>query len=125
MTTTGLATLGGNVSTSAGQTYNSTELKANIVLADSGASTISTGNVTGNANDLTINTTGATILGTVDNVDALVTNAGGTTSFTAITNGGSVDFGDDVTVNGNLTTSGSQTFKDGVTLTARLHHLHR
>src|SRR5204863_4051678 len=71
----------GNVTTTGNQSYGSTTLTANDVLsANAGAGTISTGAITGGTNNLTL--TGVATIGATAGVGALVANQSLTTTST-------------------------------------------
>jgi len=91
---------GGAVTTTGGQVYNdAVVLGANTALA--GTTPTFGGTLNGNGNDLTLTFSGATLIdgAVVSGVNDLVSNGGGTT-----------------TLQGNLTTTGTQTYDDAVTL---------
>jgi autotransporter-associated beta strand protein len=97
---------GGAITTTGAQTYNEQmTLGADTTLTSTGgASTITLASTVNGARTLTINNSGATILGGV---------VGGTTALTGITTdaGGTVRFN-----SASITTNGAQTYHDAVTL---------
>jgi filamentous hemagglutinin family protein len=92
-------------------------LGANTALA---APAVTLAAVTGGANDLTINASGATTLnGAVSGVGALTTDGAGNTVINQTVSAGSLTVNDAATLNGGtVTTSGSQTYNSTVTLGA-------
>ncbi|WP_166212412.1 autotransporter-associated beta strand repeat-containing protein [Cognatiluteimonas telluris] len=101
----GTLILGGNVTTAGSQTFNGAlALGGNISMTSTGGSNIAFNSTLDGAYALAVNTAGATVFNTVGGTTALAsltTNAGGST-----------------TLNGNVTTTGAQTYNDAVTLGA-------
>ncbi|WBY01940.1 filamentous hemagglutinin N-terminal domain-containing protein [Ramlibacter tataouinensis] len=109
--TAGATTLGGDVTTSAGQTYGFTTLEAGVTLSDTADTALSLGNVTGGANSLTLTSKGGVTAGTVD-VAGLTTSVGTKLSAKSVTTTGTASLG------GDVTTTAGQTYKATTTLTA-------
>jgi len=104
LTVSNAVTLDGNVSTTDAQVYNgAVTLGANMLLSSTGGAIALNSTVDG-AHTLTIDTTGATTLGAV----------GQTTALTSLT----TDAGGTTTLDGNVTTTGAQTYGDAVILGA-------
>ncbi|WP_161596208.1 beta strand repeat-containing protein, partial [Rhodanobacter glycinis] len=100
----GSTMLGGNVTTSGAQTYNdAVALSSNATLASSGAGAINLGGTVNGAHALAVNTSGATTFGGA---------VGGTTALTSLT----TDAGGGTTLNGNVSTTGAQTYNDAIAL---------
>ncbi|MFC5525027.1 filamentous hemagglutinin N-terminal domain-containing protein, partial [Rhodanobacter ginsengisoli] len=100
----GSTVLNGNFTTSGAQTYNdAVTLGADSTLASTGNASINLGSTVDGAHALAVNTTGTTTFGGAVGggaaLTSLTTNAGGSTA-----------------LNGNVTTSGAQTYNDVVTL---------
>ncbi|HEY4248298.1 MAG TPA: filamentous hemagglutinin N-terminal domain-containing protein [Lacunisphaera sp.] len=110
---TGATTLSGTITTSGTQTYNTaTTLGADATLVSSGAG--AAGNITfnstiGGAHNLVVNTAGTTaFIDTVSGVSSLTTDAaGGTTLAAAITTTGTQSYNDAVTLSANLILTGT------------------
>ncbi len=104
LTVSNAVTLDGNVSTTDAQAYNgAVTLGADMLLSSTGGAIALNSTVDG-AHTLTIDTTGATTLGAV----------GQTTALTSLT----TDAGGTTTLDGNVTTTGAQTYGDAVILGA-------
>ncbi len=103
LTVSNAVTLDGNSSTTGAQVYNgATILGANVTLASTGGGALTFTSTVDGAQALALDTTGATTLGAVGQTTALTsltTDAGGTTM-----------------LNGNVKTTGAQTYGDGVLL---------
>ena len=98
----GTTSLGGNVKTSGGQTFNdAVTLATDLTLTSTTSGAIDLASTLNGAHALTVNTTGVTTFGGTANLASLTTDAGGTT-----------------TLAGHITTSGLETFNDAVTLGA-------
>jgi filamentous hemagglutinin family protein len=107
---------GGTITTAGNQNYNATAtLGVDTTL--SGANVRLAG-ITGAGRDLTVNASGATTFdGAVNGVDALVTDAGGSTVINQTVNAGSLTLNDAAALNGGtITTIGSQIYNAAVTL---------
>jgi fibronectin-binding autotransporter adhesin len=104
LTAGGGITINGNVSTSGAQAYHSAVmLGADAILASTGSGNIGFDSTVDGAYALTVNTSGTTgfggMVGATTMLTSLTTNAGGSTI-----------------LGGDVTTSGAQTYSDGVTL---------
>ena len=116
----GGATLGGGTITTTGaQNFNGpVTLNASTTLASTGNAAITLASTvegkTAGAEDLIINTTGATKItgaaGSVTPLKSLTTNAGGTTSIANVTTQGAITLGDDVTLTGTTYTTNGNAF---------------
>ncbi|BFI96593.1 MAG: hypothetical protein RSP_21030 [Rhodanobacter sp.] len=100
----GSTTLDGNVSTTGGQTYNdAVTLGGNATLTSTGGGAIDLASTVNGGYALTVDTAGVTTFGGV---------VGGTTQLTSLT----TDAAGSTTLDGNVSTIGSQTYNDAVTL---------
>ncbi|MDX2115511.1 MAG: filamentous hemagglutinin N-terminal domain-containing protein, partial [Planctomycetota bacterium] len=100
---TGAAVISGDVTTADAQTYTlPVTLTGSSTLSSTGGGDIGlTGGVNGGANDLVINTAGATTLGGTIGANSISTDAAGSTALSGA----------------SITTAGAQTFADAVTAT--------
>jgi filamentous hemagglutinin family protein len=119
---------GGSVTTTGGQTYNDNlTLGANTTL--NGTTLNLFGAVTGGGNNLTLDNSGAaTLNGAVNGVGQLIADGSGTLTVNNTISAGSINDGEATALNGGtVTTIGSQTYGNAVTLgvntTLNLHGL--
>ncbi|MCU0543875.1 MAG: CHAT domain-containing protein [Oscillatoriaceae cyanobacterium Prado104] len=95
----GTTTLNGNVTTTGNQTYNDAVSITSQTPTFSGSAISFNNTVNGSNSNLTVNSSGATSFANNVNLQSLTTDAGGTTQ-----------------LNGNVTTTGNQTYGDAITI---------
>ncbi len=120
----GTAQLNGNVTTSGAQTYNDAVNLTNTVQLNTTNSAIAFNNTINGTQDLTLNSgTGNLIfngaIGNSATLGNITANSSGITRFGSTVNVASLttDAGGTTQLNGNVTTSGAQTYNDAVNLT--------
>ncbi|MEI9962937.1 MAG: hypothetical protein WDM76_18020 [Limisphaerales bacterium] len=122
MTLNDTIALNNNVTTTAGQTYNGAVTLGGdgttLTLADTASGNIAfNSTVTGAGKSLTANTAGTTTFeNTINGVNALTTDVGGSTVVNNFVSAGSVTLNDTAAVNSDVTTTAGQTYNGAVTL---------
>ncbi len=113
---TGATTLGGNVTTTAGQTYAGITLSSDAVLTDTGKAALSLGAVTGAGKNLNLTTTSGTTALAMAGIKDLSTN--GALNATSVNTTGAATLGGNVTTTGKQNYGGSTALTGDITLTS-------